>query len=200
MREEGAMETKCENCHDSIEPTYSHTVHNNKLDCKSCHSRHVLSCTNCHFDFMAETGKRLSIPVSGWLFLINHKGKVTSAGMQTFVAKGNKTFLIFAPHMSHSIMQEGRKCEECHGTEISKKVQKGKVTLTWLEDNKVINSKGVIPVVDGINYKCVYHDLINGKWIPINNPEDPIVQYPAFGKPLSREQLDNLVKVQKYSE
>jgi Ni/Fe-hydrogenase subunit HybB-like protein len=197
MKEEEAMEVQCEDCHDYVEPTISHTVHKDKLDCRSCHSRHVLSCTNCHFDFMAQTGKRLSIPVSGWLFLINHKGKVTSAGMQNFVAKGNKTFLIFAPHMSHSIMKDGRKCEECHGTEISRQVQKGKVTLTWLEDGKVKNLKGVIPVVDGVNYKCVYHDLKDNMWIPINNPADPHVQYPAFGEPLTKKQIENLVKIQK---
>ena len=200
MRQEGAMEIRCENCHDNVKQTNSHLIHKGKLDCKSCHSRHVLSCTNCHFDFMAQTGKRLSIPVSGWLFLINHKGKVTSAGMQNFVAKGNKTFLIFAPNMSHSIMKEGRKCEECHGTEISRQVQKGKVTLTWLEDGKVKNIKGVIPVVNGVDYKCVYHDLKDNKWIPINNPADPLVQYPAFGEPLTKSQLENLVKTQKMSQ
>jgi hypothetical protein len=199
MKQEGAMDTECENCHDDIEPSSSHLVHNDKLDCKGCHSRHVLSCTNCHFDAMVKTGKRSAIPVSEWLFLINYKGKVTAGNMQNFVAKENKTFLIFAPHMSHSIMKEGRKCEDCHGSENAKNVHNGKVTLTWFEDGKVQNLKGVIPVVKGVDYKCVYQNLEENKWIPIDNPSDPLIQYPAFGKPLSKNQLDQLVKVQKIS-
>lgn len=197
MRQAGAMDTQCENCHEDTKPTHSHLAHKDKLDCKACHVRHVLSCTNCHFDVMAETGKRMSIPVSGWVFLINHRGKVTSGGMQNFVAKGDKTFLIFAPHMSHSIMKDGRTCEECHGSETMKQCQEGGLNLTWLNDGKVENLKGVIPVVDGVNYQCVYQDRKGEKWIRIHDPSKPLIQYPAFGEPLSNEQLENLVKVQK---
>jgi hypothetical protein len=197
MRQIGAMETQCENCHDDITYSISHLAHKNKLDCKACHERHVVSCTNCHFDTMIKTGKRVAIPVSGWVFLINHKGKVTSGNMQNFVVNGNKTFLIFAPHMSHSIMKNGRKCEDCHGTETSKEVNEGKLTLTWLNNGKVENLKAVIPVVDGVNYQCVYHDRKEGKWIPIDHPIQPLIQYPAFGEPLSKEQLENLVKIRK---
>jgi len=197
MRQEGAMDTECENCHDNIEPTKSHLVHNDKVDCKACHARHVLSCTNCHFDVMKKTGKRKAIPVSGWTFLINHKGKVTSGNMQTFVAKGNKTFLIFAPHMSHSITKNGRKCKDCHRTEISKHVNEGKLVLTWIENGKVENLKGVIPVAEEVDYECIYQDLKENKWIVIDNPSKPLIQYPAFGEPLSKKQLDKLMKFQK---
>ncbi|MCX5718901.1 MAG: hypothetical protein NT055_02865 [Nitrospirae bacterium] len=40
---------------------------------------------------------------------------------------------MFAPQNSHSIMKAGRKCKDCHGTEIIKQVQNGKLNLTWLE-------------------------------------------------------------------
>lgn len=60
MKAPGAMDTKCENCHDDLKPTESHTVHKASLDCKACHIRHVVSCTNCHFDTMVE--KRCARP------------------------------------------------------------------------------------------------------------------------------------------
>jgi hypothetical protein len=125
---------------------------------------------------------------------MNYEGKVTSANMQTFVLKGDKTFFMFAPEMSHSIMRDGHKCDACHGTEIMKQVQKGKITLTWLEEGKVKNLKGIIPVVEGVDYQCVYQDLREGKWIPIKDPAAPIYHYAAFGKPLSKEQLNRLVQ------
>ena len=56
-------------------------------------------------------------------------------------------------------MKQGRKCGDCHGTEIVKQVQKGKLNLTWLENNELKNLKGVIPVVDGVTYDCVYQDF-----------------------------------------
>ena len=193
----GAMDTKCENCHDDIKPTDSHTVHKEKLDCKACHVRHVVSCTNCHFDTLVNEGKRAAIPVSGWVFLMNHRGKVSSATMQTFVVNGNKTFLMFAPRMSHSVMKDGRSCDDCHGAKNMKQVQEGQVTLTWFEDGKVNNLKGIIPVVDGVDYKCVYLDRKEGEWIPIKDPAKPVYQYVAFSEPLSKKQLESLVKVQE---
>jgi len=194
LKQPGTMDTRCEKCHSSVKPSESHTVHGDKLDCKACHTRQEVSCTNCHFETLVKEGKRIAIPVSGWVFLLNYGGKVTSANMQTFVLKGEKTFFMFAPEMSHSIMKDGRKCDGCHGTEIMKQVQKGKITLTWLEEGKVKNLKGVVPVVKGVDYQCVYQDRKEGKWVPIQNPSKPIYHYAAFGEPLSKEQLDKLVQ------
>ena len=196
LKEPGAMDTKCENCHDSVKPTDAHTVHKGKLDCKACHLRHVVSCTNCHFDTLVKKGKRKAIPVNGWLFLMNYAGKVSSASMQTFVANGDKTFLMFAPHMSHAITAKGRDCQGCHGTETMKKASEGSLTLTWLDDGKVKNLKGVIPVLDSVDYKCSYQDLKDGKWLPLEKHAVPVRQYAAFGKPLTAEQLKKLMKPQ----
>jgi hypothetical protein len=154
--------------------------------------RHVISCSNCHFDTLVKEGKRVAIPLSGWVFLMNYNGKVTSANMQTFVVSENKTFLMFAPQNSHSIMKEGRKCDECHATEIVKKVREGKLSLTWFENNNLKNVKGVIPVVDGVIYDSVYQNYKDGKWIPISNPPLPMIHYAAFGEPLSKEQLKKM--------
>jgi len=197
MKQEGVMDVKCEQCHEKINKTTSHIIHENKLDCKSCHVRQVVSCTNCHFETMVKEGKRVAIPVSGWEFLMNYNGKVTSANMQTFVVPGNKTFLMFAPQFSHSVSKEGKKCEECHNTENVKNVNKGRINLTWLEDEKIEQVKGVIPVVDGVQYNSVFQNYESGKWTVIKNPEIPKVQYTGFGSPLTKDQLNKLLKAQK---
>jgi hypothetical protein len=192
MKQQEATDAKCEKCHPSVNPSISHKVHREKLDCKACHVRHVASCSNCHLETSIKQGKRVSIPLSGWVFLVNYNGKVTSATMQTFVVPGNKTFLMFATRYSHSIMKEGRKCDDCHGMENVKKVLEGKLSLTWLENGNVNNPKGIIPVVDGVVYDSVYQNYQDGKWVPIENPPAPVLQYVGFSKPLSKEQLKKL--------
>jgi hypothetical protein len=112
MKQPGAVSPKCEGCHAKTSPTVSHDVHAGKRDCKACHVRQVVSCTNCHVETLLKTGKRVAVPVSDWVFLMNHEGKVTSANMQTFVAAGDKTFLMFAPQFSHSVTRAGRTCSQ----------------------------------------------------------------------------------------
>ncbi len=197
MKQEGAMDTKCEQCHDNITKSVSHKIHGSKLDCKACHVQQVVSCTNCHFETMVKEGKRVAIPVSGWAFLMNSNGKVTSANMQTFVAPGNKTFMIFAPQFSHSVSREGRKCEDCHNTDNDKAIESGSINLTWLDNGEVNQVHGIIPVVDGVLYKSVFQNYENGKWTPIADPMEPEVQYVGFGSPLTKDQLKKLLKPQK---
>lgn len=198
LKEPGAMDTNCEKCHNAIKPSDAHTAHEGKLDCKACHVRHVVSCTNCHFDHMVKTGERKAIPVDSWVFLMNYKGKVSSASMQTFLVSPNKTFLMFAPHMSHSIMKDGRKCDDCHASKTVQQIEKEKkVKLTWLEQGKVVNLKGVIPVVQGVKYECAYLDLEDGKWEPVKNSAEPMVQFAAFGEPLTKQQLEALNQAQE---
>ena len=79
MKQTGAMDAKCANCHKSAPQTMSHQVHGNKLACEACHVRHVVSCSNCHMQTLITTGKRAAIPLSGWVYLMNYNGKVTSA-------------------------------------------------------------------------------------------------------------------------
>jgi hypothetical protein len=197
MKEPGAMDVKCERCHDPVSRSRSHTAHGSKLDCKACHVRHVVSCNNCHFETMIKEKKRVSLPVSDWKFLMNYEGKVTSANMQSFVAPGDKTFLIFAPQFSHSVMKNGSKCEECHSTKIIKQILREKIDLSWFEGGKEQNLKGIIPVVSGVRYNCVYQNYDNGVWTPISNPPIPEVQYVGYGFPLTNEQVKQIAKLQE---
>lgn len=196
MKEPGAMDVTCEQCHDEVSDSKAHTVHGDKLDCKACHVRHVISCNNCHVETMLKEKKRVAQSVSGWKFLMNYEGKVTSANMQTFVAPGDKTFMIFAPQFSHSVKKEGDKCEDCHGSANVKKVAAKEINLTWLENGAIVNTKGIIPVVDGVTYNTSFQNHKNGVWTPIENPVKPKLQYVGFGTPLSMEQLEKLEKTQ----
>lgn len=202
MKEPGAVHVKCEQCHDAVSSSRAHTVHGDKLDCKACHVRQVVSCNSCHFETMLKDKKRVSRPVTGWKFLMNYEGKVTSANMQSFVAQENKTFILFAPQFSHSVMRGGSKCEECHATPIVDQIfNHDDLTLSWLqEDGKKQNLKGVIPVVDGVQYHCVYEDFADGTWTPIAHPAVPKVQYVGYGTPLTKEQLEKMEQPQKSEE
>ena len=85
-------------------------------------------------------------------------------------------------------------CNDCHATGLVNQVQAGNVSLTWLENGEVKHVKGVIPVVDGVRYDFVYQNYEQGKWVPIENPPAPGLQYAGFGKPLSNEQLNKLAQ------
>jgi hypothetical protein len=195
MKQPIAMDTRCEKCH-TPSASLSHTTHKGKLDCKACHDRQVVSCTNCHFETLMNEGKRVAMPVSGWVFLMNLNGKVTSANMQSFVVEGKKTFLMFAPQHSHSVMAKGRECKECHATKAAREVQRGKVKLTWMQDGQLKNMKGVIPVADKVDWEMVYYEREAGKWVPMNNPAKPKLHYAGFGIPLTRAQMDSLLQLQ----
>jgi hypothetical protein len=196
MKQVGVVSAKCETCHEKISQTVSHTVHGGKLDCNACHVRQVVSCTNCHFETLVKTGKRVAVPVSGWVFLMNANGKVTSANMQTFVAPENKTFLMFAPQFSHSVMKKGRSCEECHGTAAVAEARSKNVRLLWNENGEVKHAVGVIPVAVDARYGLVFQNFQDGKWTIIENPAEPPVHFAGYGEPLSQSQVEKLAKPQ----
>ncbi|MGA7838739.1 MAG: hypothetical protein WB996_12270 [Ignavibacteriaceae bacterium] len=192
LNDPGAISAKCENCHDSISKNVSHYIHRNKVDCKGCHTREVVSCTNSQLETMIKEGKRVTQQVSGWEFLINYNGLVTSATIQTYVGPGNKTFIKFTPQFSHSIRGDGKKCEECHNNPNVNEMKSGSMNLTWLENGKLEQAHGVIPVTEGVDYNTVFQKYENGKWVPINNPEKPIVQFAGYGSPLTKKQVKRL--------
>ena len=192
MREPGAMNTKCENCHKKIPQTLAHTIHKGKLGCTACHVRFVFTCYNCHINTMLTQKKKIFIPVTGWTFLINYNGKVVAANMQSFVLKDKRTFMLFAPCFSHNVMKKGRSCKECHENKLTQELKNGEVTLTWLKNGKLEHIKGVIPIVKDVNYKLVFFDYENGKWVPFKPTFKTEVQFAGFGKPLTAEQLKKL--------
>lgn len=199
MQSAGAVDVNCEKCHADVSGRCpSNAVHHGKLDCNACHVREVSSCVNCHFDTKVKLGKSASLPMSGALLLLNKNGKVTVGNIHTFVYQ-NKTMIIFAPAFPHSIMKEGRKCADCHATETVREVQAGKFTLVQLngragDSPELVNAKGVVPVVEGLEWGFPFLNYEKGQWVEIEDAAKPLLNYAGYSKPITKEQLEKLVQ------
>jgi len=193
FQQQGAMDTQCENCHSPLTKITSHVVHEDKLDCNACHVRDLPACYNCHFDTKIKENKSVSLPLKNLLFLINSEGKVTLANFHTFVYQ-NKAMIVFAPAFPHFVMKEGRKCEECHNTQIIKDIKENKFYPIVFEKGELKNVNGVIPVLEGMKWNFVYLNYDEGKWVPIEHPVKPLINYSGYSSPLSRDQFSKLEK------
>ncbi len=211
MRDLGAVEAKCDNCHKGDTapgPVFdtkkrAHRVHGNKLDCAACHVRRTMACYNCHFSNFLKTKKKKGnfVPTDDWLMLVNYQGKVTSATAMTLV-HDRQTFVTYAPYFTHDVMKKGRPCEECHTNKAVKLLKQGKsVPVAKFVGAKIAFWKGVVPIVeDRIAWEFL--DKQNGKWAPFasspkENVKPDVVQYSLYAKPLTEKQLKKLQVAQK---
>lgn len=189
--EPGFFDTKCINCHGKLSESLSHSLHKNIVDCIACHDAESTTCFNCHVDNRLKGIKPDVIPRKNLAFLLNHNGKVTLGNMLTYVYK-NKTMVTFATTFGHSISKTGRKCDECHGTQITREMQTRKFRILWWKDDSLYNAKGVVPVIDDYDWNLVFMDQKNGKWIPVKKPPKPLLNYSGFCSPLTKTQFEKL--------
>ena len=190
--QQGALGVRCEGCHTDLKKIPSHTVHSGKIDCGACHTRETATCFNCHIDSRLAGVQDASIKREGLTFLINHDGRVKLGNLLTYVYK-NGTAITVAPTYPHKISSQGRTCAECHGTRIAKEVAAGTLVLTRFENGELTSIKGVVPVVDPATWKVAFLGRQGEKWVPLANPQAPIVAFSGFSSPLTREQLAKLV-------
>jgi len=207
MRDPNAVKVSCSSsdCHSDLNKHIeAHKAHSkNNIDCTACHVSSTITCVNCHFDdFLARGGKRVPgtnfFPNKSWTLLVNHDGKVTTGNAQTLVGKGKK-FVSYVPYFTHSIVKEGRKCQDCHGNEAAAKMlDGGKVEMGSFKDGKLSHAKGVIPFVPE---KLVWPwlDKDGDKWIELKSDEEPIIQNAAYAEPLTEKQL-KMLKMKKTSK
>jgi hypothetical protein len=194
IQDPGALEARCENCHKPADlKCPGLAAHNGKLDCNACHVRDLPSCYNCHFTSRVKEGKSLSIPVKNLLFLVNHDGKVTLGNLHTFVYE-NKTMITFAPAFPHLVMKEGRTCGECHATQIIKDLRQGRLKVVRFENGELKNIQGIVPVLSGQNWGFVFLNYEGGRWVPLEKPAEPLVNFAGYCSPLTEEQLVRLEK------
>jgi hypothetical protein len=197
--QEGVLEANCRNCHDQVSSIQSHTVHKDKLDCNACHAKELPSCLNCHMDTRVKEGKSHSLPLKDVFFLVNSRGKVTLATCLSFVYQ-DKTMIEFSPSFPHTVAKEGRTCPECHASPIIKDIQKKAFRpVTWTE-GELKNVSGVIPVLEGLEWKFPFFNYNQGKWIPIPDPGQPRIQYAGYSTPLTEEQFRKLERAPISSE
>ncbi|GBC63965.1 hypothetical protein DENIS_4965 [Desulfonema ishimotonii] len=203
MRAPGAVAMTCEKCHvdqvresPAFDPeTAAHAAHGDKLACQACHVSNTTACMNCHFNRFLETGQRKGnfIPMKEWLLLINHEGKVTSGSAMTLVYD-QKKFIAYVPYYTHSVMPEGRKCDDCHQNKAVQLLEKGeKVPVMAFRDGKVVPWKGVVPVIpDQLDF--VYLDKTDAGWVPLSDDTKETVQFAEYGEPLTPDQLRMLAE------
>jgi hypothetical protein len=192
----GAMDARCEKCHATISKSTPHTVHKGKLDCPTCHVREFVNCLNCHVDTRLKENKDVQIPLENIFFLVNRGGKVTLANFLSYVY-GNKTMITFAPYFSHSIQKKGRPCGECHATQTVRDIKNKTLRAIWWGDGEIKSIRGFIPVLEEMKWDLPFLDYKEGKWIPLQNPEPPIVQYSGWCSPLTNGQFEKLARSQK---
>jgi hypothetical protein len=195
VQDPGALDAKCENCHkpEGLKcPGLN--AHQGRLDCNACHVRDLPSCYNCHFDTRIKEEKSVSLPLKNLLFLVNHEGKVTLGSLHTFVYQ-NKTMITFAPSFPHAIMKVGRTCPDCHGTPLIRGLKEGGLSLVRFENGELKNVQGIVPVLAGQKWNFVFLNYDNGRWLPLENPAEPLVNYAGYCTPITEEQLAKLEKI-----
>ncbi|MHA1569484.1 MAG: hypothetical protein ACTSXZ_08430 [Alphaproteobacteria bacterium] len=202
MRNPKAKDAKCTNCHTgesteyaAIPDTASHQVHGDKVHCNACHVQAMMNCYNCHFGEFARTGhKPTSFPGKNkeWLLLINYQGQVTSASMQTLVGYENEPFIIYTPYYTHSIMREGRKCKDCHGSEAVVAIANGQsFHPASFENGQLSFYQGVIPTVPEL-LEWIWMEKVDGEWRTFEPDREPLIQMGLFGTAITPEQLEKL--------
>ena len=210
MRDPGAMDAACTNCHtkDSedypvVPETMSHTVHKNKLDCNACHVQNTLTCYNCHFGELARTKSKpesFVAKVKDFLLLVKYRGKVTSGTIQTLVGPKNEPFIAYVPYFTHSIMGEGRKCEQCHATKaVNILASSKKFTPATFKDGKLEFYKGVLPLVPSL-LNWPFLEKKEGKWVPFEPTVKPLIQMAVYAEPFTQDELKKLQMKQKYKK
>lgn len=205
--ENGAMDTKCQNCHASQVKNTAHTVHEKTLDCSTCHAQSVVSCNNCHFDSqVAGGGRRYYTPaVSNFAFLVRREGsgRIHTATMQTLIYK-DKTFVVLAPYSAHSVTKKARACGDCHdNANVRAYSATGKIAVTrWdATANKLKSVTGVVPVPPdwqtalGFDFVTYTGDAAN----PVTDPNawafarsGTDLRQMQFAQPLTAEQIEKL--------
>lgn len=208
MRAPGAMDTKCTNCHakdggdgPDIPDTESHKVHKEKLDCTACHVSNTMTCYNCHFGVLKETGKKsesFAAKSKDFLLLVKYDGKVTSGTLQTLVGPDNYPFVTYVPYFTHSVTPEGRKCEQCHATEAVTTLARGnRYTPGDFKDGKLAFKNAVIPLVPA-QLDWPFLEKKNGMWQPFEPEGGPLIQLGVYAEPFTKKELAAMKTKQTY--
>ena len=104
-----ATVVRCEGCHKEVSESRSHTIHEDTLDCISCHTGWQLTCEGCHLD----TRKGSKATSDKFLLGIGADGKVTTF-LDMKAVSGNGTHQGYGEWNSHTTTAKGKDCTYCH--------------------------------------------------------------------------------------
>ena len=68
-----------------------------------------------------------------------------------------------------------------------------KVAVVDFKNNELVSWKGVVPVVEG-KLEWAFLNMTEKGWQPVPNKGDPLVQFAAYGTPLSGEQFNKMAE------
>ena len=190
-----ALDPECTDCHEGggapvVPDTSAHTIHGDDLACDACHMSTSITCYNCHFETLLDSGeKKAAAGFKDFIILVNDENGKVRGGTYQSVIYGDQGFVAFGPYHGHAISSEGRDCSECHGgPRMQEYDDTGRIQMTWWNDaeGKVEHTTGVIPFVpDSMDFQFVTLD--GGAWVPIS-PSESAVQA-EFCSPLTESQL-----------
>jgi predicted CXXCH cytochrome family protein len=198
MLDDGAIDTKCTDCHTALASNTYHDTHSETVDCSACHVQSVVSCYNCHFETEVELHtKKAYGQFKDWIFLVNWNGKVHAANFQS-VKYGDNTLVAMAPFYSHTIARNARACDDCHGNAAMTDWEADGVidVVVWdSADSKLNYMNGVIPVppnyLTGLRFDFVDLDEPGGTvWSFLKTGADTIQM--VYGEPLTEAQMEKL--------
>lgn len=204
--EPGAPRATCESCHPAPPNNMSHNIHDQTLDCASCHTQSVVACNNCHFETEVQGfGKRHTGPLTGFTMLVNREatGKVHPATYQSLTYDG-QAFMVVAPYYPHTVGPQARTCAECHdAAALTQYEATGSIDfVTWQEvSSTLLGPSGVIPVPPDWS-TALQVDFLDYTAADLSAPTDPdawayqqsgmdLTQM-LFATPLSDDQLQSL--------
>ncbi len=154
LKQEGAIETLCMDCHSPLPTNAAHTTHGATVDCAACHAVSVLTCAGCHFETVVAIGKNRAInQIRNYRLLVKENNKVKLGGFMTHSFQG-KTNVIVSSYHSHTITKNATTCASCHqnmgGTNaaITEYNSTGRMTMTtWNPTTKkIVGPSGVVPL------------------------------------------------------
>jgi hypothetical protein len=200
MLEDGAIDTRCEDCHTSIADNSYHTMHSSTVDCSACHIQSVVTCYNCHFEteLVLDTKKPYG-QFKDWVFLMNYRGKVHAANFQSVVDVDDESILAMAPFYAHTISRNAvTSCNDCHGNPAFQEyfdANDGVIDVVWWNGAGLSYMKGRIPVTpeltNTMNFAVVQLDQPGGSvWSHVGDNVDEIQI--VYGSPLTANQMNKL--------
>ena len=104
------------------------------------------------------------------------------------VYKGEK-FIVYTPYFTHIVQAKARECNECHGTDLVKRIKKGeRVNAMEFKDGKFIPHECVVPIVpDQLDWPFL--DKEGDSWVLMKDNKQVQIQLACYGTPLTKRQI-----------
>ena len=195
--EAGAIDARCEDCHASPAEDLYHDTHAESLDCSTCHMQGLITCYNCHYQTdLPEGTSQLLKQVSNWRLLLNRRGKVHPANMQSMIYQGNK-LLLMVPAYGHTIARNAVSgCGDCHANANVLDLDDDSLLVVAGSDGagSVNTAQGYVPIPfnyeTALTFDFLVYDAETEAWSFLSRGQD-VTQF-MFAQPLSDEQLQKL--------